>query len=222
MKRLSTFKTVISASVLLCMAHTANASTPDEFDSQLLSIQKQWAIVNYTLSDDVQENEFKELIESATAFSQAYPERAEPLVWLGIIQSSFAGAKGGIGALSLAKDAKKSLERSLALDESALQGSAYTSLGTLYHKVPGWPLGFGDDDDAKVMLEKAITINPDGIDPNYFYGEFLFDERQYKEAKQHLEHALEAPSRETRPLADESRRAEIQMLLAKVNKKLNR
>jgi Tfp pilus assembly protein PilF len=77
--------------------------------------------------------------------------------------------------LSLAKDAKKPLE----IDESALNGSAYASLGTLYHKVPGWPLGFGDDDTAKEMLEKAMLINPNGIDSNYFYGEFLFDEKKY-------------------------------------------
>ncbi|WP_100656823.1 hypothetical protein [Alteromonas flava] len=215
----SIFTLIFSFSLL---ASVANAANHDGFDEQLLTLQKQWAIVNYNLSGNTQKTGFEELVNAAKSLAEQYPDRAEPLVWLGIIQSSYAGAKGGIGALSLAKEAKKSLEQSLAIDQTVLQGSAYTSLGTLYHKVPGWPLGFGDDDDAKVYLEKAIALNPDGIDPNYFYGEFLFDERQYTAAKEHLEHALEAPARLERPLADESRRAEIQMLLAKVNKKLDK
>ena len=101
-------------------------------------------------------------------------------------------------------------------------GSAYTSLGTLYHKVPGWPIGFGDDDDARVMLNKALAINPDGIDPNYFYGEYLYDERDYKQALVYLEKAKYAQPRVTRPLADKYRHQEIELLLAKVNKKLQR
>jgi hypothetical protein len=58
----------------------------------------------------------------------------------------------------------------MAIDPRALQGSAYTSLGSLYYQVPGWPIGFGDDKRAEAMLLKALEINPDGIDPNYFYG----------------------------------------------------
>ena len=60
------------------------------------------------------------------------------------------------------------------------------TLGILYHKVPGWPIAFGDDDDEKNYLEKALALNPQGIDPHYFYGEFLYDERDYTEAKNHL------------------------------------
>ncbi len=206
--------------VVVSLAFSSLAIAQDNFDNDLLALQQQWAKVNYTLEDDVQEDGFEALIKQAHQLAQQHPQKAEAYVWLGIIQSSYAGAKGGLGALSLAKAAKKSLERSLELDDSALQGSAYTSLGTLYHKVPGWPLGFGDDDDAKEMLEKAIAINPNGIDPNYFYGEFLFDERDYAAAKQHLSLALDAPSRDTRPLADASRREEIRQLMARVDSKL--
>jgi hypothetical protein len=68
---------------------------------------------------------------------RANPNMAETLVWEGIALSSEAGAKGGLGALSLAKEAKQLLEESLKLDDKALNGSAYTSLATLYAKVPG-------------------------------------------------------------------------------------
>ena len=75
--------------------------------------------------------------------------------------------EGGLGALGLVKQAKASLEQALAIDPQALAGSAYTSLGSLYYQVTGWPLGFGDDDKAEAMLKQSLAINPDGIDPNY-------------------------------------------------------
>jgi len=194
----------------------------ESFNTQLLNLQQHWAKVNYQLADDAQEDGFDNLVKQAQELVAANPDNANGLVWLGIIESSYAGAKGGIGALSLAKHAKKSLEKSMAIDDSALNGSAYTSLGTLYHKVPGWPLSFGDDDTAKEMLEKAMLINPHGIDSNYFYGEFLFDEKEYTKAKKHLTHALQATARQERPLADEFRRVEINQLMAKVDKKINK
>ncbi len=64
-------------------------------------------------------------------------------------------------------------------DPDALHGSIYTSLGTLYAQVPGWPLGFGDNDNAKAYFNKALEVNPAGIDPNYFYAQFLYDQHHY-------------------------------------------
>ena len=52
--------------------------------------------------------------------------------------------------------AKKLFERAIKLDPAAMDGSAYTSLGSLYYQVPGWPVGFGDDDKAKEMLLKGL------------------------------------------------------------------
>lgn len=194
----------------------------DDFDGRLLDIQHKWAKVNYTLIDKHQKSGFEQLISETKSLIAHNPDRAEPLVWLGIIQSSYADAKGGIGALTLAKDAKKSLERSLRLDDQVLGGSAYISLGTLYYKVPGWPIGFGDDDDANKCLQKALSLNPQGIDSNYFYAEYLYHEKQYDKAQKYLLIALSAPNREDRPLADEFRRNEIHQLLLKVDKKLSK
>ena len=70
--------------------------------------------------------------------------------------SSLAGEKGGMGALSLVKQARADFEAALKLDPRALDGAAYTSLGALYYQVPGWPLGFGDDDQARQMLKKGL------------------------------------------------------------------
>jgi tetratricopeptide (TPR) repeat protein len=145
-----------------------------------------------------------------------YAGRAEPQIWYGIIVASHAGARGGLGALSLAKQAKGALEQALALDAKALGGSAYTSLGSLYYQVPGWPIGFGDDRKARELLDKALALNPDGIDPNYFLGDFLYRQGDHEGARQALQKALKAPARPDRALADEGRRKEIESLLAQM------
>ena len=59
-----------------------------------------------------------------------------------------------------------------------LNGSVYTSLGSLYYQVPGWPIGFGSDKKAESYLKKALAVNPDGMDPNYFYGDFMLQEKK--------------------------------------------
>jgi tetratricopeptide (TPR) repeat protein len=187
-----------------------------DFDADLLAIQSRWANANYSPDGDAKEAAFDKLMADAAAFTARNPGRAEPLIWEGIVLSTAAGVKGGLGALGLAKDARAKLEAALKIDPKALQGSAYTSLGTLYHKVPGFPVGFGSDKKAKEYLEKSLAINPDGIDPNYFYGELLFDDDEYAGARKHLEKALQAPSRPNRQSADEGRRKEIRALLAKI------
>jgi Tfp pilus assembly protein PilF len=80
--------------------------------------------------------------------------------------------------------------------------------------VPGWPIGFGDDDKAQALLGKALALNPDGIDPNYFMGEFLYRKGERAAARQALAKALKAPARPGRELADQGRRKEIESLLA--------
>lgn len=193
------------------------AATLDE-DVQQLS--DNWAHVNFELNDDIQEEAFVNLIEQANKLTSSYPEKAKVWAWSGIIKSSFAGASGGLGALSFAKDAKKDFEKAIELNPKALAGSAFTSLGVLYHKVPGWPIAFGDDDDAEVLLKKGLENNPHGKISNFFYGEFLFDERKYHQAKKHLLVAKQVPLRVNSLLADKYRQAEIELLLAQVEKKI--
>lgn len=189
-----------------------DAATP------LQQLQQQWATNNYQLKGGVQEKAFEKLLETADTTLAAYPDDAEILIWHGIINSTFAGVTGGLSAIKYAKIAKKDFEKALKIDDTALQGSAYTSLGVLYFKVPGWPIGFGDDDKAAELLKKALTINPDGIDSNYFYGEFLRDDGQYQQAKPYYEKALAAAPRAGRETADAGRREEINNALADVNK----
>lgn len=189
-------------------------------DDMIRPLQDEWAQVKYRIPEKQQAERYHALAEQARKLAESNPGKAEILVWEGIALSSEAGAKGGLGALSLAKEARQRLEEAIKLDDKALKGSAYTSLGTLFYKVPGWPIGFGDKAKAESLLKKALNINPDGIDPNYFYGEYLAERDRHQEALRYLEHALKAAPRLGRELADSGRRQEIQALLASVRKNL--
>ncbi|MDP6415512.1 MAG: hypothetical protein QGG54_10905 [Gammaproteobacteria bacterium] len=184
--------------------------------SEVDQLQRRWAEVNYQLSGDNQIDAFEELVEQANRVTAVNPDHAGAWIWSGIIKSTFAGAKGGLGALGLAKESRKDLEQSLQLDDEAMDGSAYTSLGTLYYSVPGWPLGFGDDEKAEELLLKAIALSPEGIDNNYFYGSFLVTEKRYDEARRYLVKAQQAPARPGRPIADAGRQDEISSALEEI------
>lgn len=200
--------------IILLSAATlgAGAAVPDE----VARLQGAWEQIKYQAPPKQQEAQFERLTEQARQSAAQNPRSAEVLIWYAIIESTYAGAKGGLGALSHAKNARKTLEQALALDPNALSGSAYTSLGSLYYQVPGWPIGFGDDKKALEHLKRGLAINPDGIDPNYFYGDYLFRKGDYEGAERALRKALQAPARPGRKLADEGRRGEIAQLLEQI------
>jgi tetratricopeptide (TPR) repeat protein len=198
-----------------CAALTVSADDTD-LGQAILEIQHQWAHINYEIPDGEKAVAYEVLEKREMALERQYPNRPEPKIWYGITLSSHAGAKGGLGALGLAKEARQELQAAERIEPAAMQGSIYTSLGTLYYKVPGWPFGFGDDNKAEAYFQKALQVNPDGVDPNYFYADYLYGKQRYPEAMQALEKALAAPPRPQRPLADKGRHEEILALMDKV------
>lgn len=215
MKKINFTALVVAGFLSLPVSSTA-LDLSDNSQQRLHDLQQRWATVNYELKDDAQEKAFEQLVADAQQWVTQEPNSAPAHIWLGIIKSTYAGAKGGLGALSLAKESRKSLQKALDLEPTALDGSAYASLGTLYYKVPGWPFGFGDEDKAQELLEQALTINPNGIDPNYFYADYWFEQGDYIKAEHYANKALAAAPRPERPLADEFRREEIKQLLARI------
>lgn len=71
------------------------------------------------------------------------------------------------------------------------------------------------------MLKQALAINPDGIDSNFFYAEFLKDQGNVVKAKEYLEKAKRAPHRPDRPVADKGRHQDIVKALLEVEEALN-
>ncbi|PZQ43581.1 MAG: hypothetical protein DI551_11885 [Micavibrio aeruginosavorus] len=197
------------------------AMAADPVLEQIKPLQNEWARIKYQIADkDAQLSAIQKLEAQAAQLSTTNPTRAEPKIWEAIILSTDAGIVKGISALPKVERAKTLLEMSEKIDPNALNGSAHTSLGSLYYQVPGWPIGFGDDAKAEEHLKMALQINPDGIDPNFFYGDFLLKDDRAEEAKTYLNRALQAPARPGRELADAGRRQEIKAALAKVDETL--
>ncbi|MGL4827188.1 MAG: tetratricopeptide repeat protein [Vibrionaceae bacterium] len=188
-------------------------------DNAVAPLVESWAVCQYQKSDKkLQQNCFEALSLQADKTVVADDAKAQLWIWSGIIKSSWAGAKGGLGALGLVKEAKTLFEKAIVKDPTALNGAALTSLGTLYYQVPGWPIGFGDDKKAQLYLEKGLAAAPSDIDANFFYGDFWLQQGEKAKAKNYLEKALTAPDRAGRKVADEGRRAEIKARLATLSK----
>ena len=175
-----------------CLVSLPAFALSDAGQQQLQQLQTRWAEINYQTPKAQREAAFEKLGAEADAAVKVEPKAAELLVWRGIILSTWAGAQGGRGALGLAKQAKASLEEAMAIDPR-----------------------------AQTMLLKALEITPDGLDPNYFDGDYLFREKRYAKARTALQHALAAADRPGRAVADKGRRDEARALLAKVQAEMD-
>ena len=205
------FLILMSTALLVGIAVAGEPAT-----GSVYQVRDRWAQINYQLPKPQREAAFEELLHQSEKIRQATPRDAAALIWEGIVLSSLAGEKGGMGALGLVKRARADFEAAIKLDAGALDGAAYTSLGALYYQVPGWPLGFGDDAAARTMLRKGLAIDPDGIDANYFYADFLRDQKDWAGARTAFQKALAAPARPGREVADAGRRQEAQAKLKDV------
>lgn len=182
--------------------------------AEVAAVRDQWEQINFVVAEAEREQQFAKLIDTCDSLLVAQPDDPQALTWCGIVESSYAGAAGGLGALKHAKAARKHFERAIGIDPEAVNGAALTSLGTLYARVPGWPVGFGNNKKARQYLEDGLQANPDGMDSNFFMAEFLADQGETEEAKRYLQRALSAPERPGREISDTGRRKEIEARLA--------
>jgi tetratricopeptide (TPR) repeat protein len=197
--------------------NTAFAATP--LDASIIQLQHEWATANYQTPEKDREAALKKLSEQAHQVSASNPGRAEPLIWEGIITSTLAKYQSLFSAGGTAKAARDLLLTAEKIDPNALDGSALTSLGSLYYKVPSFG-SFGDHKKAREYLERALKVNPNGIDQNYFYADFLLEEGEYAKSIEYFKKALNAPARPGREDADAGRRADINAGIKKAEKKL--
>ena len=184
-------KTTFVALLLLCMscraetlvgpmAHTINA------------IEQSWAEIYYNTAKPKQSAAYAKLLASVTTLSEQHPGQPALIYWQAVTLATQAEHLGPLSALDAIQDARDLLEKAIAIDPNVLNGSALVTLGTLYYKTPKWPIAFGDNSKAEALLENALKINPNGIDSNYFYGDFLLSNDRPKEAEKYFTRALTA------------------------------
>ena len=125
-------KRVFACGVISVLAMSQLVHATDDVGQWLNKLQHRWTVNQYQLTGIEQIDAFKALIMTADEAVKNYPEGAELWVWKGIINASYAGLGGGLGALKYAKTGRSDLEKAIAIDDTVLNGSAYTSLGALY------------------------------------------------------------------------------------------
>jgi tetratricopeptide (TPR) repeat protein len=195
----------------LLNAPGAAAEETSVLDKALAEIQYQVTAIEHQPGDKVKA--YARLVEKADALVQAYPKRAEPLVWKGIallLQTKYAGLK----ALPNVFQARRLLEASLTLDPKANDGAAYLTLAMLYYQVPRWPLGFRSDQQAEMYFAKALEV-ASHLDSHYRYGEYLLAKKRLPQARAELQLALAFPERAGQP-ADPIKKKDIRKLLDRI------
>jgi len=189
------------------------AFADERLDSEILRIQHAWDKARYQTSGNAQESAFKTLTEETHQLTVSNPNAAEPLIWEALSNIGYAYAKEGMGALKFVQKARDLLLAAEKINPLALQGTVYANLGMLYYQLRGWPVSAGGRKTAKQYLEKALEVNPAGIDPNYFYAGFLDEQGNHVKAIEYYKKALAAPPRPDREDADAGRKKEIELAL---------
>jgi tetratricopeptide (TPR) repeat protein len=207
--------------LLIAPALPARASDNRALDAHLNTLAEEWARAKYLSNTDAERKEKMEPIGAeADALVKRYPGRVEALIWDGIITSERASLTWGISALNLATKARDMLIEAEKMDAKALDAGAPTSLGVLYYRVPGFPIGWGDNQKARSYLQEAVHNAPSGRDAHYFYADFLYEQGEYKEAEAVLKKALTLPKHPERPVWDEHFPQVMEGLLERVQQKM--
>ncbi len=210
----TTFVAILLLFTSQCFSTVAFASAED--------IESEWAAIYYSTPKSQQEAAYSALLAKTEQLLGKNPESTDYMYWKAVILASRAEKQDGFSALKAISEAKDLLVTAIDKDPKTANGSAYVVLGTLYHLVPKWPIAFGDNVKAKQMFLNALKINPDGIDTNYFYGDYLLANNEVKEAQQHFEKALFAPSRKNQEFADNKLKDEVKLALHNAkNRKVN-
>ena len=219
--KLKTLISLFSLTALLAAGPCAFSShAADALSSEVRRLQTKWETIKFGVPEgDDQTKQMNALGDDADAVAAHFPGMPEALIWDGIITSERASMASSFYALGFAKRARDILEQAYNLDPVRLDAGATASLGVLYYRVPGFPIGFGDKAKARQLLEQAVKLAPNGLDAWYFYGDFLYTQNEYPKAVEAFQHALKIPTHPDRPLWDKNRRLVIEELLAKIGEK---
>ncbi|MDD2761085.1 MAG: hypothetical protein PHH11_12430 [Methylomonas sp.] len=185
-----------------------------ELNSAIDSLESDWASAYYQADETRQKQTYPLLLEKAAKLATRFPTAAEPKIWLATIMATNAAFESSLEALTTLEKAKNLLEEAIRIAPRALDGSAYVTLGSLYYMLPGWPVSFGDDDIAEHLLKTSLTINPNGIDANYFYADFLLRQDRLAEAEAYFRKAVHSPVRKQQIFADTQLQNEAKLALA--------
>ena len=115
------------------------------------------------------------------------------LFWKAVAMGKMAEGSGIVNALRMLRPMEKNLLSVIALDEKYENAGAHRALGRMYHKLPGFPLSFGDNQKALKHLKRAHDLFPSDVITRAFYAELLYDVGRIEEARKHADFVLATP-----------------------------
>jgi tetratricopeptide (TPR) repeat protein len=185
----------------------------ENLKDSLQSIESEWASIYYSTPKQERGPGYCRLLDRTINLSRQHPKNAEPIIWEAIVKATNADHQDAVSALKAIHEARDLLLKAIEINPQAMNGSAYVTLGTLYYMSPKWPIGFGDEATAQKMLQTALKINPNGIDSNYFYGDFLLSNNRLNEAAKYFQRAIAIPARTEQFYADNQLKEDAKLAL---------
>lgn len=188
--------------VFIVLLLLPDAIFPQSLENTVNQIETEWAHIHYGLPKEKQAAAYPQLLEKAQDLANQFPGNADALYWVALIKANYAEYQDSISALDTINEVRELLDKVIAINPKTMAGSAYVVLGVLHYMMPGWPIAFGNDEAADKMLKMALDINPEGIDSNYFYGDYLLSKGLYGEAEAYFNKAIAAPVRTSQAYGD--------------------
>lgn len=217
----ATFPSWLTRSLPLCLGlwlwlapGLGQAKPPDPVEAASRALQAEWTEVFYMAPRHEHAPKYRALLDRVRVLKARHPDRAEPLIVEAIILCTYSAAALGLDTLDMLEEARKLLEKAIQIDPPALDAAAFVTLGNLYRRLPGWPILYGDKQLARQYFENGLKLYPNGIDTNYFYGDYLLDQGDIAGARRYLEKASLAPIRPSLRVSDLQLQQETRKALA--------
>lgn len=152
----------------------------------LPELEHRWAEIRYQIPEKQRLQAFNnELTEIGKDPSDCQQSATYQLIQA-MIKGSMAKLQNRLDALKMIRQIEAHLQSSIKTDPTIMNGMSWTLLGLLYDKSPGWPFSIGDDKAAKHAYQKGLELNPEGINTNFYYGDFLRRKKKTEQARQYL------------------------------------
>jgi tetratricopeptide (TPR) repeat protein len=177
--------------------------------------------INFDLKEDAKLKRLETMVSQTKDLVDKNPRDPAFLMMAGLYNIQYASELGNLSALKYAKAAREYLTSSVEIDPTIYGASAHAVLGRMYVSVPGWPIGFGNKKKGLLNFKKAIEIAPEGMDSNFMYAAYLFEDKQYVKAKKHFKKAKIATARPNRERADKKLHEIIDAILIEIEAKLS-
>ncbi|MFZ4503880.1 MAG: hypothetical protein ACOYM1_08010 [Methylovulum sp.] len=199
-----------------CFIWVPISSLAATLDDTINTFESAWASIYYRQDNTEKARDYEQLLLTIKKSYADYPQQPELIFFEALVTASRAEYLAPLAALDSIAYVRTILSQIITLKPSTMAGSAYVVLATLYHQAPAWPIAFGDDKKAEELFKAALTINPNSLDGNYYYGQFLVAKNAPKDAEFYFKQTVKIPLRPKQLLSDSQLRLAAQQALTQL------